>query len=79
VKTPFHEHAIGTPPPAIANAKPYAITAEQCANAIARGVEREVRTVVTPRIGWLLVWLQRLAPSMVDSRLARIHTSQSKR
>jgi short-subunit dehydrogenase len=73
VKTPFHEHAIGTPPPVIARGKPYAISAEQCARAIARGVEREARTVVTPRIGWLLVWLQRLAPSMVDSRLTQLN------
>jgi short-subunit dehydrogenase len=72
VKTPFQSHAIGAPPQKIANAKSHAITAEQCAQAIARGVEREARTVVTPGIGWLLIWLQRLAPSMVDSRLARI-------
>jgi short-subunit dehydrogenase len=72
VKTPFHEHAIGTPPAAIANRRPSAISAEQCARAIVRGVEREARTVVTPRIGWLLIWLQRLAPSMVDSRLTQL-------
>jgi short-subunit dehydrogenase len=76
VKTPFHSHAIGTPPPKISGAKPYAITAEQCANAIARGVERRSRTVLTPRIWWVLVWLQRLVPSVVDSRLARMLTPQ---
>jgi short-subunit dehydrogenase len=72
VKTPFQSHAIGKPPARIADAKTYAITASQCAEAIARGVEREARTIVTPPIWWFLIWLQRLAPSMVDSRLERI-------
>jgi short-subunit dehydrogenase len=69
VKTPFHEHAIGRPPASIANAKPFAISPGRCAEAIARGVERNARTVVTPGIGWLLVWFERFFPSLVDSRL----------
>ncbi len=72
VQTPFHDHAIGTPPPRIAGAKPLAISPARCAEAIARGVERDARTVVTPGIGWALLWLERLLPSVVDSRLSSL-------
>ncbi len=72
VKTPFHEHAIGTPPPRVAGAKPFAISAQKCAEAIARGLERDARTVVTPGIGWFPVWLQRFLPAVVDSRLSSL-------
>jgi short-subunit dehydrogenase len=69
VNTPFHVHAIGTPPAAISRAKPYAISPRKCAEAIARGVERDARTVVTPGLGWLFIWLQQFFPSVVDSSL----------
>ena len=72
VNTPFHDHAIGTPPTRISGAKPFAISPRRCAEAIARGVERDARTVVTPGIGWLMVWLQRFLPSVVDSRLSSL-------
>jgi short-subunit dehydrogenase len=47
----------------------WAITAEECAKAIADGLERNSRTVVTPRTGWLLIALARLFPRLVDRRL----------
>jgi short-subunit dehydrogenase len=72
VDTPFHDHALGPPPASIAGAKPFAISARRCAEDIARGVERDARTVVTPSLGWALVWLQRFLPSIVDSRLRTI-------
>jgi short-subunit dehydrogenase len=72
VRTPFHEHAIGTPPQSIAGARPFAISARRCAEAIARGVERDAQTVVTPGVGWVLVWMQRFFPSVVDSRLSAL-------
>jgi short-subunit dehydrogenase len=72
VDTPFHSHAIGEPPSLIAGAKPLAISARRCGESIARGVERDARTVVTPGIGWLLLWLQRLLPTLVDSRLGSL-------
>jgi short-subunit dehydrogenase len=72
VNTTFHDHAIGTPPARIAGAKPFAISAKRCAEAIARGVERDARTVVTPGIGWCFLWLQRFFPSVVDSRLSTL-------
>lgn len=74
VKTRFQEHAMGGGPPrSVRNARPFAITAEKCAKAIVRGVERDARTVVTPRVGWALVAIARLFPSLLDSQLARVN------
>jgi len=76
VKTEFQAHALGAhPPEPIAKGKRFAITAEECAEAVAHGVEREARTVVVPRIGWVLVALSRLFPAMVESRLAAMNRS----
>jgi len=73
VRTDFQQHALGGgPPPKIARSKRFAITAEQCAEAIARGVERGARTVMAPKAGWLLVLAARLFPSLVDAQLAAI-------
>ena len=73
VKTGFQDHALGGDPPAkIARSKQFAITPEQCAEAIARGVERGARTVMAPKTGWLLVLAERLFPSLVDAQLAAI-------
>jgi len=74
VKTEFQAHALGTCPPGIiARGRRFAITADRCAEAIAQGVERDARTVVVPRIGWLFVGLSRLFPATVESRLAAIN------
>jgi short-subunit dehydrogenase len=73
VRTAFQAHALGAAPPKrITDSKRFAITPEQCAEAIARGVERGARTVVTPRSGWLFVLAERLLPSLVDKQLAAI-------
>jgi short-subunit dehydrogenase len=74
VKTEFQTHALGTrPPTSVAKGRRFAITAERCAEAIARGVERDARTVMVPRIGWLLVGISRLLPAFVESRLSAIN------
>ena len=76
VDTEFQAHALGERPPApIAKGRRFAITAQECAEAIARGVEREARTVMVPRIGWVLVALSRLFPAAIESRLAAISQS----
>jgi short-subunit dehydrogenase len=73
VRTDFQRHALGDgPPPKVARRKQFAITPEQCAEAIARGVERGARTVMAPKAGWLLVLGERLFPSLVDAQLAAI-------
>lgn len=73
VRTGFQDHVIaGNPPPSIRKARRFAIDAGQCAEAIARGVERNARTVVTPRVGWFIIALQRLMPRLMDAQLARM-------
>jgi len=74
VKTNFHDHALGgAPPPRISRGKRFAITPEQCAEALARGIERNARTVMAPPgSGWLFVLAERLFPSLVDAQLAAI-------
>jgi short-subunit dehydrogenase len=78
VKTEFQAHALGTrPPDAIMKGRRFAITPEECAAAIARGVERDASTVVVPRIGWIFVALSRLFPRSVESKLAAINRSRA--
>jgi short-subunit dehydrogenase len=74
VTTGFQGHVLGGKAPAgLARYHRFAITAEQCAEAIARGVERNARTVMAPRSGWMAVTAARLFPSLVDRQLARIN------
>jgi short-subunit dehydrogenase len=74
VKTGFQQNVrAGQAPERVQKARRFAITPEQCAEAIRRGVERDARTVVTPRSGWLLVLAMRLFPAIVESRLASIN------
>ena len=76
VKTGFQEHVCGgRAPAAVLRSRRYAITAEECAAAIRRGVERDARTVITPRAGWILVALARLLPSIVQARMAGMNES----
>jgi len=74
VRTAFQQHARGgSPPNAMVRARRFTITAEQCAAAIRRGIERDARTVVTPRSGWLFIVAMRLFPSFVESRMAALN------
>ncbi|HEV3332667.1 MAG TPA: SDR family NAD(P)-dependent oxidoreductase [Bryobacteraceae bacterium] len=74
VLTAFQQNARGgSPPEAMVRGRRFAITAEQCATAIRRGVERDARTVVVPRSGWLLVAAMRLFPTFVEARLAALN------
>jgi hypothetical protein len=50
-----------------------AITAEECAVAIRRGVEREARTILAPPVGWFLVVAARLFPAIVEWRMAELN------
>jgi short-subunit dehydrogenase len=78
VKTEFQAHALGTrPPDSIMKGRRFAITPERCAAAIVRGVERDARTVVVPRIGWIFIALSRLFPRLVESKLAAINQSHA--
>jgi len=78
VKTEFQAHALGTrPPDPIMQGRRFAISPEECAEAIVRGVERNARTVVVPRIFWLFAAFSRLFPATVESRLAAINRSRA--
>jgi len=71
VKTDFQKHARGgQAPEAVVRSRRAAITAADCAVAIRRGVERDARTVLAPRVGWALVALARLFPAAVEARMA---------
>ncbi|HTS61601.1 MAG TPA: SDR family NAD(P)-dependent oxidoreductase [Candidatus Acidoferrales bacterium] len=74
VKTNFQKNVrAGQAPEKVLQSRAYAITPEQCAAAIRRGVERDARTVVTPRAGWLIVLAMRLFPAFVESRMAGLN------
>jgi len=76
VSTAFQSHALaGKAPDRLLRGKKFAITAEQCAKAVARGVERNARTVVTPRIGWALIAAARLFPRLVETQMTKINQS----
>jgi short-subunit dehydrogenase len=74
VQTNFQKNVRhGRTPERVHKARRFAITAETCARAIRHGVEREARTVVTPRAGWLFVIAMRLFPSLVESKMAEMN------
>jgi short-subunit dehydrogenase len=70
VDTSFQAHAAGAAPPKeIVKGRRFAVSAEECAEAVVRGIEARRNTVVAPRIGWFLIWLNRLAPGFVEARM----------
>ena len=74
VKTGFQQHVTaGAAPEKVMRSRRFAVTAEECAVAIRRGVERDARTVLSPAAGWILVGLMRLFPSVVEGRMAEMN------
>jgi short-subunit dehydrogenase len=74
VQTGFQQNVIsGKPPEKLWRARRYAITADECARALVRGLESRKRTVVTPRAGWALVAAYALFPALVDRQLRKIY------
>jgi len=73
VDTGFQAHAAGPPPPdRIVAGKKFAVSATDCAAAIVDGIAHRRQIVVTPALGWLLVWANRLFPGLVESRMERV-------
>ncbi len=72
VTTGFQQNVIapGEAPLKLKQSRKYAITAEQCARAIRRGVERDARTVMAPSVGWVGVALVRMLPALAQNRMA---------
>jgi short-subunit dehydrogenase len=74
VKTNFQRNALaGQAPAGVIQGRVFAIDAAHCAAAIRRGLERDARTIVTPRSGWILVALARVFPALVEERLAQVN------
>jgi short-subunit dehydrogenase len=74
VTTGFQEHVrSGRAPDSVVRARRRAITAAECARAIRRGVERDARTILAPKAGWILVALARLFPRLVEARMAEMN------
>jgi len=78
VQTEFQAHVLAAhAPEALASKRQtFGITPEQCAAAIVRGLERNARTVMAPRISWLFVLAERLLPRLTDAQLTRIYRAQ---
>jgi short-subunit dehydrogenase len=74
VRTRFQENVLsGVPPPLEGLRAFWALTPSQVAERIVEGLERDARTVLAPRSGWLLVAAARLFPGIVDSQLAGMY------
>jgi short-subunit dehydrogenase len=74
VSTGFQQHVrVGSAPNSVVRARRMAISPAQCAHAIRRGVEREARTILAPKAGWLLVAAARLLPWLVEARMAKMN------
>jgi short-subunit dehydrogenase len=77
VRTAFQQNALGGEPPSdVQRARRMAITPEQCAVDIRRGVERGARTVMSPKSGWFLVLVSRLFPGETQRRMAAMVDSE---
>ena len=72
VRTPFLGNLLGgaatSPRP---GGESFALTAEQCAEAVRTGILKRKRTLVLPRAGWLLVAAERLCPAVMHSAMSR--------
>ncbi len=73
VDTSFRENVLaGKIPEKVAGQRRFKLTAGKCAEEVLEGLRRDKRTVVTPRIGWLLVAAARLLPGVLHARMARM-------
>jgi short-subunit dehydrogenase len=74
VTTGFQQNALsGTPPDKLWRMRKFKITAEECAEALVRGVEREKRSVVVPWMGNLLIAGRALFPGLVERAMEHIY------
>lgn len=72
VQTPFQQNVLGGRPPAmLQRTKKFAISPQQCASDICRGIERNSRNVITPFSGHFLHLAYFLFPSIIDRLFSR--------
>ena len=78
VRTPFFgnmlEGATSKTPPGRGR---FSLTADQCAEAIRKGILKRKRTVVLPRLGWLMIAADRLFPALTHSAMASLLRRES--
>jgi short-subunit dehydrogenase len=73
VDTGFQAHAAGPPPPdQVVAGRKFAVSAHDCAAAIVDGIAHRKQMVVTPKIGWFLIWANRFFPGFIESRMERV-------
>ncbi len=73
VVTGFRDHTIaGKPPRGVEESSTFRVGAAECAAEIVRGLERDARSLVVPRVGWLLAAAKRLLPGVVEARMAEM-------
>lgn len=78
VRTPFLSNLLGGPSTKVPTGRgPFALTAEQCAESIRTGILKRKRTLVLPRIGWLLIAAERLCPASIHSAMSRMMRGNS--
>ncbi len=69
IDTKFREHALAGKAPGHVDAIRRVITADQCARAVVRGVERDARVVYVPWLGRAFVALDFFFPRLMDAYL----------
>lgn len=72
VRTPFMGNMLqGASTAPLPGRMRFALTPDQCAEAIHSGIRKRKRTVVLPRLGWLVIAAERLCPALVNSTMSR--------
>ena len=74
VKTSFQQNTLaGAPPDQLWRARRFSITADQCAQALVNGVEKQKRTVVTPSMGRMLMAGFAIMPGVMEHFMERMY------
>ena len=78
VKTHFQENVLGGRVPKALTGLPrrWAVTPQECAAAIVRGLERGAATVVTPSTGWIFIGLSHIVPGVVRRVMENMYFGQ---
>tara|TARA_B100001123_G_C15345638_1_gene1036969 strand:- start:7085 stop:7882 length:798 start_codon:yes stop_codon:yes gene_type:complete len=76
VNTSFRDNSLGYEiPDQVATRKHFVVTSEQCAEATIEGLRLAKKTVVVPKIGWILAALTRILPGIVFWYMTKINNS----
>lgn len=76
VNTAFRKNALGSEiPDQVATRRHFVVTSEQCAEATIEGLRLGKRTIVVPRIGWILTALTRILPGVVFWYMTKINNA----